>query len=47
MKKANRKNKKIKLDGFTLFVIISGAVSLGMLIEKIAILGFGCLTTIY
>lgn len=41
------KKKQIKMDKFDLFVIITSAFIAGMLIQKIAIYGLNCLTTIY
>ena len=41
------KKKQIKMDKFDLFVIITSAFTAGMLVQKIAICGLNCLTTIY
>ena len=41
------KKKQIKMDKFDLFVIATSMFVLGMLVQKIAIYGLNCLTTIY
>lgn len=46
MKKRKTK-KKVKIDKFDLFVLLMSAFSVGLLVEKIAIYGISCLTTIY
>ncbi len=45
--KKKKTNKKVKIDKFDLFVLIMSAFSFGMLVQKIAIYGISCLTTIY
>ena len=45
--KRRKTNKKVKMDRFDLFVILTTMFTLGMLIQKIAIYGISCLTTIY
>ena len=45
--KRRKTNKKVKMDKFDLFVILTTMFTLGMLIQKIAICGVSCLTTIY
>lgn len=42
-----RKTKKIKMDKFDMFVLMGFMFTMGMLVQKIAICGIGCLTTIY
>ena len=45
-KKQCKKDKKVKIDKFDLFVVIMTAFTTGMLIEKIAISGISWISTI-
>lgn len=45
--KKRKTNKKVKMDKFDLFVILTSMFTLGMLVQKIATFGISCLTTIY
>lgn len=45
--KRKKTNKKVKMDKFDLFVVLTTMFTLGMLVQKIAIYGIDCLMTIY
>lgn len=45
-KKQCKKDKRVKIDKFDLFVIIMMAFTVGMLVEKIAISGISWISTI-
>ena len=45
--KKRKTNKKLKMDKFDLFVILTSMFTLGMLIEKISIYGIDWIITVY